>query len=321
MIDRAAFTIALGKPIFLQMAIALARSFFLWNQGNGIGFAIVTDRPRSLCPRDLREVNWIEAPEGKYGAGFTPKLHLDLLAPARRSMFIDADCLVVRSLEDAFRRFEGHAVSVVGTNWSSGEWCGDVRRIADTLGLQHYPYLNGGLYYLEPGETATKVFATARELRLRYDELGLSRLRGKENDEPLISLGMATYGQEPIAEDGTVMNTLMDAVGGMKLDVLAGEAILYNPQDHPQRARGHSIPVLKPAIMHLNAMDVADYPYRTEVQHLELVCGRGWPPTAARVVTFFRSTLPAVIIGAAKDLLRPTYHRLLGPRSVRETVR
>ncbi len=322
MVSRAAFTIAVGKPIFLRMAVALARSFFLWNRGNGIEFAVITDKPRTACPDDLADViTWVEVPPGTYGTGFTPKLFLDEMAPAEHSLFIDADCLCVRSLESVFDRFEGRQVSVVGTNWSEGEWFGDVAAICKTLDILHYPYLNGGIYYLEPGPVATKIFEKARALREDYDEIGFVRLRDRENDEVLISVSMAIFGQDPLPEDGTIMNTVMDAPGGMELDVLNGRATLYNPADHPQKARGHEVRVLRPAIMHLNDMDIIDYLYSTQTLIIELAMGRRWPIVVARLVSFVRCTLPAVTLRTARQLLRPLHHALFGPRRVRPMVR
>lgn len=320
--DRSAFTIALGKPIYLKMAITLARSFMFWNRESPVRFCIVSDRGENVCPPDLRgRVEWKVVEQGRYGRGFTPKLFLDELAPTKHSLFIDADCLCVRSIDFIFDRFEGRAVSAVGTEWTEGEWCGDVRSICGQLGIAHVTYLNGGIYYIEQGEKSASVFQTARGLRERYDEIGWSRLRCSENDEPLISAAMAIHGQKAIAEDGTVMNTLMDAIGGLKLDVLAGKAILRNPQDHPGRARGHTIPVLRPAIMHLNSMDMRDYPYNAQALALELVMARGWSVPAARATAAAVKLVPAVAKRTAKSALRPLYHAVFGPRPVGPIVR
>jgi hypothetical protein len=320
--DRGAFTIAVGKPIFLRMAIALARSFVYWNRDTGIEFAIVTDKPISECPVDLTGlIKWIEVEAGAYGTGFAPKLYLDQMAPANHSLFIDADCLCVRSLELTFERFKGKDVSVVGTNWSEGEWFGDVLTICRRLQIPHFPYLNGGIYYIEPGPVASRVFEKARALHKDYDELGFVRLRNRENDEVLISAAMAIHGQEPIEEDGTIMNTLMDAPGGLELDVLAGRAVLYNPRDHPNKARGHELRILRPAIMHMNDMDIAHYPYCTQVLMLELTMKSKLPTGVARGVAIVVKSVPELTKRWLRDRLRSTYHRLFGPSKVRPTSR
>ena len=96
----AAFTIAVGKPIYLEMACALARSFRLWHRGD-IVFFLATDAGACALPKDLRDLPLIPLAPGQYGRGFTPKLFLDKIAPADHSMFIDADCLCVGELQPA----------------------------------------------------------------------------------------------------------------------------------------------------------------------------------------------------------------------------
>src|SRR6266851_6927323 len=89
----AVFTIATGKPVYLEMAVALARSFRRWHRGDDIRFFLATDKDRSQLPPDLADLDLIPLKPGQYGAGFTAKLYLDHIAPAERSLFIDADCL------------------------------------------------------------------------------------------------------------------------------------------------------------------------------------------------------------------------------------
>jgi hypothetical protein len=59
-------------------------------------------------------------PPGALGTGFSPKLHLDEIAPAPQTMFIDADCMVIGPLAPIFDRFAGRAVSVFGVHMSEG---------------------------------------------------------------------------------------------------------------------------------------------------------------------------------------------------------
>ena len=318
--DRAVFTIAVGRPIYIKMAIALARSFLRFNRDNGIGFTLVTDRPQSDRPAGLEAINWVETAPNQYGAGFTPKLHLDRLAPANHSLFIDADCLCVGSLAPAFAAFEGRKVSVIGRKVVDGEWFGDIAAIAARLGVDGYPRFNGGVYYLEPGETVTKVYETARALLPRYDELGFERLRGKENDEVLLAAAMALHGETAIAEDGTIMNTLLAAPGGLSIDVLQGRAVLRNPRSHPRHNPWYELEEMRPALVHFLGKDVAEHPYRTEILALDCVAA-GWSTAAARVYAAIRSQLPFAAIANAKGVARPLYRSVFGTRRVRENAR
>lgn len=312
--QRAAFTIAVGKPIYLEMAFALARSYLRWNQ-DGIPLWLVTDRPVSHRPADLRQLNWVEIEPVRYGQGFTPKLFLDKMAPADCSLFIDADCLCVRDITSAFDKFAGHQVSVIGKRIQGGEWFGNVVDVKARLGITGYPRFNGGVYYLERGPDATSVFDTARALRQRYDEIGFIRLRGSENDEVLISVAMEIHNQKAIPEDGSIMNSLLAGPGGLSIDVIKGRALLRNPLSHKYHNAWYELEEMYPAIVHFLSADISEHPYRTEVMALKLMAA-GWSPLSARIGAKFASQLPWFATKAAKDLLRPFYRTAFGARPI-----
>src|SRR3974390_3329677 len=112
--------------MYLRMAFALARSFRLWERRDQLPFFLPTDAAVFSLPSDLAGIGIIPISPGEYGRGFSPKLHLDKIAPAGRSLFIDADCLCVGPLVNAFEAFRGHGVSVLGREISAGEWFGDL---------------------------------------------------------------------------------------------------------------------------------------------------------------------------------------------------
>jgi hypothetical protein len=318
---RAAFTLALGKDIYFRMAYALARSALRHGLERGIEFVIVADRPISERPTDLAAIRWIEVPPGAYGGGFSPKLHLDKLAPAERSLFIDADCLCVGPLAPAFEAFSGRTVSVLGKRVSEGEWFGDIRAIRERFGLTGYPRFNGGVYYIEPGEIANSVYRAAREVEAKYDEIGFIRLRGAPNDEVCMALALEQHGLSPIRDDGTIMNTLLETSGGFEIDVLGGHAVLYNTPGAIGVDPFFDLSEMRPALVHFVGRDVSDHPYGTEVMALELAHRCGWPVGATRVLVTIVSAWPWLLTKCVKDALRPCYRRLFGMRAVPPTAR
>lgn len=309
-------TIATGKPLFVQLAVNLARSFHLWNADNDIGFAIATDQPDAI-PADLSFVEVIELQPGQYGSGFSPKLYLNELAPADQTLFVDADCLCVRDLRPAFEAFEGRSVAVIGKTITDGEWFGDVRRISADFGVLGLPRFNGGAYYLERGETADRVYREAQALEVQYDEIGFTRLREKPNDEVLMALAMALHGQEPLPEDGTIMNSTLAAPGGVEIDVLKGHSRLLNPHDHPDHNAWYDLEEHRPALVHFLGSEVSRYPYRREEIRLERLAD-GWPPWAATAWADLTFSAPWTTKERLKDVLRPLYHRVAGVRDVRD---
>jgi len=317
----AAFTIATGKPVYLDMAVALARSFRLWHRDHDIGFFLATDKDRADLPRDLADLDLIPLKPGQYGAGFMPKLYLDHIAPAERSLFIDADCLCVGSLAPAFAGFSGHAVTVIGGEICDGDWFGDVAAICRRFGVTSMPRFNGGLYYLERGAACVRVFEMARALVPQYDDIGFTRLRGSPNDEVVMSLAMALCGQEAIEERGDIMNSLLAGPGGVEIDVFKGRAVLSNPKDHPRHNAWYQLEEMRPRLVHFLGTDTNAYPYRQEMIRLNLVDRHGWPIWLATWWAMLSFSVPWLIANRAKQFLRPLYRSLFGPRKIPVSAR
>lgn len=320
-LEKSVFTVALGKPLYLQMACALARSFRLWHGDSDIHFHLVTDAKRSSLPVDLQNIKLISVRPGQYGTGFSPKLHLDKLAPADRSLFIDADCLCCGSLEPAFESFNGRPVSVIGREISDGEWFGDVAEICRQFGVPALPRFNGGIYYLEKGATASQIYQTARELEPRYDEIGFKRLRGHANDEVLVSLAMALHGQSPLPERGDIMNSLLAGPTGVKIDVFRGQALLLNPKCHPDHNPWYHQEESRPVLVHFLGCPLSEFPYKYEMRRLDLHFGHGIPIWLATLISEVTVALPKQGAIWLKKAFRPLFRRLFGIRKIHSNAR
>lgn len=319
MSSQAVFTIACGPLIYLRMACALARSFRCWHDPAQTPFYLATDADPRLLPDDLRFLPIIPMKPDQFGRGFSPKLHLDRLAPAPRTLFIDADCLCTGSLQPAFDAFAGHPVSVIGREISAGEWFGDVAALCHRLKVPALPRFNGGIYYLEKGDACSQVYTTARALESHYDELGFARLRGHPNDEVLVAAAMALHGQKPLPERGDIMNSLLAGPGGLDLDVLAGHLVLKNPKSHPRHNPWYEQEELRPKLVHFLGGEINEYPYRREEIRLALVCRRKWPEPLATWWARLSFTWPWFVRQSLKTVLRPLFHAIAGPRKVRSS--
>ena len=319
---KSVLTLAVGKQLYIDMAVALARSFHLWNKETGIDFYIATDNKQLIAADVLEWVKIIELKPGELGEGFSTKLHLDKIAPSEKTLFIDSDCLIVKSLDSIFEKMSGKSVSVVGTFISEGEWFGDVESVCQNVGVNKIPKFNGGLYYLEKGEMATKVYQKARELEPQYDEIGLKRLRNKPNDELLMALAMACNNQTPLEDTGNYLNDMQACRGRLELDVFRGHCLMTNPPApnllHQPWNPHH---VVNPIIAHFLGYYTNKYPYIREKEKLKLVFAGKKSLVAASVITFFKISLPYLAKEKSKQLFRPVYHLFFGYRKITESNR
>lgn len=318
--DRAVITIAMGRALYWDMAITLARSLRRWHSPDDLPFWIVTDRTDPV-PKDLRGVHKIAVGPRELGVGFETKLHLDKLAPAERTLFIDADCLVYASLDPAFDQFAGQAVSVVQERVAStGERFGDIASYCSQLGVSQLPLFTGGVYYIER-QSGGVVYEEARRLLPRYDAMGLVRLRGLPNEEPLVAGAMAKHGLWGVPDDGAIIGDFQTSPGRHSLDVLRGRRSMSNAAPG-QGAHCSWAPVrtIMPAIVHFLGHHIQLPAYQAERLALRLAA-LGVPDTLSRFVARFTVLLPGLTVIKLKDVLRPLYRRVLGTRRIRETIR
>ena len=319
--QRAVLTIATRKLLYLEMAINLARSFLYWHNYSDIVFHIVTDLTPAL-PKDLKRVVLVHVQPGQLGHGFAPKLHLDQLAPARHTLFVDADCLCLGNLSSVFDRFVGRSVSVVGGTITQGEWFGDVAQLCAHFNVSCLPKFNGGIYYLEPGAKADAVYARARALYYKYDQLGLRRLRGHPTDELLMAIAMALEGCSALPDDGTILGDPFACPILKEIDVLRGKCRLFNPPaPSPCHRNWYPAGEIQPLVVHMLGGFNGSWQYRAEEKKLRLVCERGLSETVAGPWVNWTYQRPAKLMDDARAMLRPTFHRMFGPRKIKVSDR
>lgn len=314
-------TIATGKKLYLDMAINLARSFWLWNSESGIKFYLATDQPGLLSEDVKGYVNIISLKPGELGLGFSPKLHLDELAPQGQTLFIDSDCLVYGDLLPLFEKFKGHTVSVIGNYIEDGEWFGDVSSICKKFNITHLPKFNGGIYYIENGAKAASVYETARNFESQYDDIGFVRLRGRPNDEVLMALSMQLNHEAPVDDDGSVLAEFVNFQSGIKSDLLNGVAELYNKPGHPAYQKNWHLTIARPLVVHFLGHHNHIMPYTKEVEQLKYIYAAKYPHKAAIALSYFKITLPSVLISSFKSLMRPVYRLLFQTRKIKKSER
>ncbi len=308
--EKCVLTIATGKRIYIEMAATLARSYRATNRVTQIPFVIATDRP-DLVPRDLRNLVIVKLDPDVHGSGFETKLWMDQLSPATQTLYVDADCLIAGDISDVFSVFRGRGVSAVGKSVSEGEWFGSIQDRCARLKLPSIPLFVGAIYYFDQSLGAHEIFQSARTLAASYDELGLVRLRMKKNEEPLVSIAMAMFGQSPVADDGTIKADAMHFPNLHSVDVLRGHARFVNSSGFRSETSPKGEEVF-PLIAHFNDTFASGETYQRESFILRLTQAGHCPITFARILAWLRVSAPYRVRAASKELFRPLYHALFG---------
>lgn len=121
------------------------------------------------------------------------KLRLFDLSPYALTMFVDADCVLVkRDVDDYWRKAEMRPFSITGAKSISGEWKGV--NIADVLkqeGAQYLIRMNAGVFCFDKSASARSFFDGVNDFYLRRrDHLNISLYHGKKTQTDELYLGI-----------------------------------------------------------------------------------------------------------------------------------
>lgn len=310
MYKRCVVTVAVGKTLYLNLAETLLKSFLHWHKAvDDIQFLLLTDDVGYYSKFQSEFLHIKELILNENEKSFASKFKIFENIMADENIFIDCDCLIYKPLSSVFERFQGHDFSAIGRLIKTGDFFGDVATILKGFNLSSLPHFVGSVYYYKNNNNAKSVAAKALELKNNYDEMGLVRLRGKENEEPLIAIAMSLYGQLPIIDDGSIKADCM-YLKNFKTNALTGVTELsYKPN--------METPQFRPAIIHFNdkyslSPDYLTNRYRLNVKYTS------W---ATEIYTFTVYYIPPFFRDTIKDIFRPVYHKFLGPSQKKKNRR
>jgi hypothetical protein len=208
-------TIASGSDEYVMLAGALLKSLRL--NAPGVAVAVVTDRRDHPVIGRFDHVVDIDAGRG---GGFAQKLHLPDYAPYDETVYVDADCLAYRPLDELWQQFGAvPSVGVIARRTPTPFWCTDLERLPAAYRLPSYLEFNGGLYFLRRGQATTELFAEARSIYERSEDFGLIRFGETYGDEPAVALALSRAGVGLVDDAGRGMRTPSALTGSVTLDV------------------------------------------------------------------------------------------------------
>lgn len=217
--------------------------------------AVVTDKDKSIF-EDYYD--YIIPANPDYGLGYVQKLKIYEYSPFDKTLFIDADCLTVRSVSYIFDLFKDKDISVLGKKQSSGKIFNvDFKILSKEFNLPYMVIFNGGVYYFRKSELAEKVYAACAGIIKKYDNLNLYKHRGLIADEPVMSISLGMHNAEPVTGNGNDMQLAGNS--HTKLDVF-GQICKFSCYDTM---------IAKPAIYHYGG-DTYPFHVKREIFKLKL---------------------------------------------------
>lgn len=224
-IDRGILLVAHGPRSYWDEAATLARS--LRHHSPHIPIAIASDL-------NVAEAQWrrdgydLYVPYDFHGCGGVSfKMHLDRITPfSQATLFIDSDSICYRDISDVFTAFGDRDFVALGTTLSSCHWFEDTSLIHHEFQCHSFPFFCGDFYLFRKSPKTAALFDTAREIAGRFRKLGIKPIGEWCNDEPALSLAMATHGI-PISEGAGdwIMQAVSPGISEISLNYARGTAI------------------------------------------------------------------------------------------------
>lgn len=192
---------ALDKTKFVDMARPLARSIRLFDPVRPVG--LVYNEGSVSAASDLSDFDVaVHMPYSDKLVGIQNRFRLNKYTPFRKTMLVDADCLMVKyGIEWYWRLFDERPLAMLASKKSSGSWHGkDLTNMCEILKVPYVARGNAGVIYFEQSLTTDQIFDYMAETALSYNEQ-ISRIhrdrRGGFASEPIIGAAFGAFGLEP----------------------------------------------------------------------------------------------------------------------------
>ena len=194
--SRGFVTIATGAVKYHKMAYLLMVSYKLTSK-NPCRFAVITDK-KSKYTDSFDDV----VVDSNATRTYMDKVDLLKNAPYDENIFIDADCIAFRDLNEYWNVFatasdfscfgKVFSINSNGTGLYSIDKLGKYKdSVSDVLGV------HGGIYYFRKCETCDSMYQISHEIIENYSDLGFTRFN-KPADEPVLALAMAIHHCKPV---------------------------------------------------------------------------------------------------------------------------
>jgi hypothetical protein len=265
---RSVLLLATNKSEYLEFAKNCAASITLHNPG--LPVFIITN---IKVEEKLTNVKFIPISEEIANLAIEGKLYINDYIQTEESLFIDSDCLCFGNLNPIFNACKDIDVTVVGRTISlENYWGRGAAFAAKEFNIDRSILFNGGLYFIRDTALMRQIFNKARSIAEKYDEYGFTRIQNKwKNEEDLLSIGMISNKQLPIADDGRFYTDLFTDRRPKVLNVLTGQRVLRNPAHKGVEQKREYYPdTYSPLIIHFGGNSIKSYPYLSQSSLLKL---------------------------------------------------
>lgn len=215
--NKGLLTIAIGKKYALQ-AKYLAYSCML--HASHIIRAVITDEQTAL--ENFYDI--LIPYNSELGDPFSVKTRLHLYTPFEKTLFLDADSLLIYNIDSYWDVLEKNSFAYTGELIDKGIWYLDISTLIKKISVPMIPKFNSGMFLFKKNESSNIVFETAFAFLQNSKDMGIPFFRGTMlPDEPFLAMAFAKHNIKPIRDYGRFSRTLIGA-SKIHLNVIKGIA-------------------------------------------------------------------------------------------------
>lgn len=191
-------TIATGSMKYFVLARNLLNSYRYFSE-NPLPFAIITDRQNEYTS-EFDDVIILD----KVTSSYLDKLNILIYSPYDETIFIDADCLAYKDLNEYWNLFKySDDFSCFGksldTNSTDGWFnINDIGNFSNDINF--IPQMHGGICFIRKGEKCRRIYELCIDIANNYDKYKFKYF-DKPADEPLLALSMSLYNCRPTSKN------------------------------------------------------------------------------------------------------------------------
>jgi hypothetical protein len=170
--------------------------------------SVITDKPEMLSP--FYDVLLPYKPE--FVDPFALKTQLFQYTPFDKTLYVDADSLVMNSIDTYWNALEDRAFAYTGDMIDRGEWYLNIEELIKQISVPWIPKFNSGMFLFDTGEKAKSVFDTAFRYMQNNHGMDVPFFRGTMlPDEPFFAMALAKHNEKPLEDHGRFSRTLIGA--------------------------------------------------------------------------------------------------------------
>jgi hypothetical protein len=215
MIDKGIITVAIGKK-YARQAKYLAFSCML--HCPQIKRAVITDCGEYLKPFFDIIIDY----DKEHGSPFEIKTRLNLYSPFSKTLYLDADSLVINNIDYYFDYLDNAPFLYYGILRHDGNWYYDIEKVKKEFSVGFIPEFNSGMLLFT--KSSEEIFKTAQEFMRNAEKLNVGFFRkNMYPDEPFFALAFAKMDIKPFDDYGRFSRTLIGA-SNISINVTRGYA-------------------------------------------------------------------------------------------------